>query len=371
MNSKYFFIAVFFLFPSINSFSLPRYAVRLNDQCIDCHVNPTGGIIRNDNGWFYGKLPMSMISPREKELTLSPKLTDNIIFGLDMRGQFLYSQERSRTDFQDMTGAIYSNIKLSEKIDVVTRYDFVQGIWEAYGIAKILPFNGYIKGGKFQPNFGIHIDDHTAYTKGGDFALLRNGGVRGLMYDPYYLETGMELGLYYKKLAFLTASVGRPSTNFTFETDPTYTARLEITPTEGRFGLMFGGSYSNSKQRTPTFSPPYYNTDLYGGFMGVGYDRFALLAEYDIADNYLAKDVTSSALMLKASIQIMVALEAIIRYDMFDPDTDLEKNEFAHLIFGFEFFPYSFIEIRPQYRMHIEDPKIDNDAFVMQLHFWY
>lgn len=371
MIIKRYILLIVLLLTSSVIYSLPRFAVRLNDKCIDCHVNPTGGIIRNENGWYYGKLPMSMISPREKEFTLSPKLTDNIVFGLDMRGQFLYSQERSKTDFQDMTGALYSNVKLSEKIDVVTRYDFVQGIWEAYGVARILPFNGYVKGGKFQPNFGLRIDDHTAYTKGGDFALLRDGGVRGLMYDPFYLETGLELGFYFNEFAFLTASVGKPSTKFTFEADPTYTARLEVTPLKGRFGLMFGGSYSNTKQRTPEFPPTYNNTDLYGGFLGIGYDRISLLAEYDIADNYLAKDMSSTALMVKAAFLIQVGLEAIVRYDMFDPDSDIEEDEFSHLIVGLEFFPYSFVEIRPQYRIHIEDPKVDNDAFVMQFHFWY
>ncbi len=359
------------LFISSSVLALPRFAVRFNDRCIDCHVNPTGGIVRNEDGWYYGKLPMSMISPREKEITLSPKLSDNISFGLDMRGQFLYSQEKSRTDFQDMTGAIYSNVKLSEKIDIVTRYDFVQGIWEAYGVARILPMNGYIKGGKFQPNFGIRIDDHTAYIKGGDFALLRDGGIHGLKYDPYYLETGLEVGMYYEDIAFLTASVGRPSTQFTFQSDPSFTTRLEITPTSGKFGLMFGGSYSNSKQRTNTFPASYNNSNLYGGFIGIGYDRFSLLAEYDIADNYIAEDITSSALMLKAAFLIQVGLEAIVRYDRFDPDNNIDKDDLGHLIVGLEFFPYSFVEIRPQYRFHLENPSVDNDAFIMQFHFWY
>ncbi|PKL87015.1 MAG: hypothetical protein CVV23_17540 [Ignavibacteriae bacterium HGW-Ignavibacteriae-2] len=364
-------IVIISLIFSINLFSLPRYAVRLNDKCIDCHVNPTGGIIKNENGWFYGKLPMSMISPREKELKLSPKIADNILFGLDLRGQFLYSQEKSKTDFQDMTGAIYTNIKLSENIDVVTRYDFVWGIWEAYGIAKILPLNGYIKAGKFQPNFGIRIDDHTAYTRGGDFALLRSNGTKGLKYDPFYLETGAELGFYLDKFVFLTASVGRPNTNFNFETDPTYTTRLEITPTSGRLGVMFGGSFSNAKIKTSGFPQFTNNSNTYGGFLGIGYDRIGLLAEYDIADDYIGKGISSKVLMAQLSYQVMVGLEAIVRYDQFDPDVEITKDEVAHLVVGFEFFPYSFVEIRPQYRVNFEDPDKKNDAFVMQFHFWY
>ena len=73
---------------------LPRFAVRLSDKCVDCHYNPTGGIIRNENGFFYGQNLLSMISPREKDFSMSPKINENISFGLDFRGQFLYSQEK-------------------------------------------------------------------------------------------------------------------------------------------------------------------------------------------------------------------------------------------------------------------------------------
>ena len=170
-------------------------------------------------------------------------------------------------------------------------------------------------------------------------ALLRDGGIHGLKYDPYYLETGLEVGMYYEDIAFLTASVGRPSTQFTFQSDPSFTTRLEITPTSGKFGLMFGGSYSNSKQRTNTFPASYNNSNLYGGFIGIGYDRFSLLAEYDIADNYIAEDITSSALMLKAAFLIQVGLEAIVRYDRFDPDNNIDKDDLGPFNCWFGIFP--------------------------------
>jgi len=68
---------------------------------------------------------------------------------------------------------------------------------------------------------------------------------------------------------------------------------------------------------------------------------------------------------------LMIGLEAVVRYDRFDPDTGKSKDEHAHLIVGVEFFPYSFIEVRPQYRINLEEPNVDNDAFVLQFHFWY
>lgn len=347
------------------SFSLPRFALRQGDRCIDCHYNPTGGEMRNEGGWYFGKNIISMILPSEKEFMMSPRIGENISFGFDYRTQLLYSDAKEKLDFQQMTGSVYTHVGISKSIDVLARYDFLQKIWEGFGVARILPNNSYIKVGSFQPNFGIRIDDHTAYTRGGDFGLLFSIGNRqGLIYNPLYTEAGAELGAFISDWALLTASAGsNVSTNNIFAKDPTYTTRLEITPKLGRVAVMLGGSYAAAKiPRT---------TEMYGGFVGFGYDRFSLLAEYDIAKSLVRQDAESNAIMLEAAAVIVGGLEAVIRYDRWDPDKDIDSDDISHVIFGFEFFPYSFVEIRPQYRLVIEDPSVKNDSFVLQFHFWY
>jgi len=347
---------------TIECYSLPRFSLRTQKTCGSCHYNPTGGIIRNDNGFFYGQNLLSMVSPRSDEFTMSPKLNDNISIGLDFRGQFLYSQKNKKADFQDMSGSIYTNIMLSKKINIISRYDFVQQIWEAYGVASILPNNGYIKGGAFQPYYGIRIDDHTAYTRGGDLSTFFSTGARsGLIYNPLYVEAGLELGLYFSDFIFFTTSIGSDVNTHTFSEDLAYTARLEFNPKIGKVGLMFGGSYSAAKD----------SVDFYGGFGGIGYDRFTLLAEFDRAKNLTGTNVSSNLLMVQATYVIIIGLEAYVRYDWMDPDVDADNDDIAHLILGFEFVPYSFIEIRPQYRILIEEPSVDNNAVVLQFHFYY
>jgi hypothetical protein len=123
----------------------PRFSVRLQDNCMDCHYNPTGGLMRNEGGWYYGRNIMSMMTPRDQEISMSPKINDNISIGFDYRTQFLYSEEKSRTDFQQMTGSVYTNFAIAKKINVLGRYDFIWDIWEAYAVAKILPLDGYLK----------------------------------------------------------------------------------------------------------------------------------------------------------------------------------------------------------------------------------
>ena len=360
------FLLVVMLFSNYVS-ALPRFAVKLQDRCIDCHFNPSGGIVRNLNGWHWGKNNLSMISPRDKDFSMSPKISDNIIIGIDFRSQLLYSQNKSKMDFQNMSGSIYTALSVSSQINILGKYDFVNRIYEGYAIAHILPNNSYIKAGAFTPNFGIRIDDHTAYTRGGNFGLLFSQGVyQGLIYNPFYTEAGVEVGVYGSDFLFATASVGSNLlSNSTLTKDPSYTARLELTPSFDKFGLLFGASYAAVK--TPT------SVNMFGGFFGFGYDEFSLLAEYDIADGIINPDQKTKVLMIESSYGLLTGLDAVVRFDRIDPNPDVESDEISQVVAGFEFQPYSFIEVRPQYRLVMDAANKDakNDSFVLQFYFWY
>jgi len=356
-------------------FSHPRYTLLYKDKCSSCHYNPTGGGMRTEDGFTFGRNVVSMFSSSGKELLISPKLSDNISFGFDYRTQYLYSGEKKRSDFQDMTGSLYLNAALSEKFDVVTRYDFVQSIWEGYAVAKILPNNSYIKAGTFVPDFGIKLDDHTAYTRGGDFGLLfSTGSIQGLIYNPFFTITGLELGANINDLFSLTASVGKSKFNTVFSSDPVWTTRAELTPQIGDIQFLFGGSFSATKTKQIDLNSGIVDilpTNLFGGFVGAGIDRFSLMGEYDFASDYLGRKITSASMMLEASYKIITGLDAVVRYDRFVPDIDVTDNFYSHLILGIEFFPYNFVEIRPQFRINMHDPNEKVNSFVLQFHFWY
>lgn len=363
-NNKFALILFILILLIDEANALPRYALKLGDKCSSCHVNPTGGNMRNINGWHFGKNLLGMFTPHDKKFKLTPQLNDNIAIGLDYRIQYLYSQEQKRTDFQEMTGSIYTDVNLGEEMDIFVRYDFINFIWEGFIVAKVFPNNGYIKAGTFQPNYGIRIDDHTAYTRGGDFFLLFTQGARqGLLYDPFYRETGIELGFNLWNFGNLTFSAGKNVNFSSFRTDPTYTSRIELTPRFGELGLLFGSS--GAIAHLPRKS------SLFGGFTGIGYKSFSLLAEYDIAEDLRESGTKSNIMMIEVSYQIISGLETILRYDRIDLNNMVDNDETSRLIVGFEFFPYSFIEVRPQYRFIFEEPSVNNDSFVLQFHIWY
>lgn len=346
-------------------FALPRFSLKTGFQCIDCHQNPTGGIARNEDGWRYGKNSLSMVRTSNSEFAISPKIGENIFFGFDFRTQYLIQLKDSikRSDFHKMSGSTYSNIELSEEISIIARYDFIQRIFEGYGVLKVLPNNSYFKIGTFTPAYGIRLDDHTSYSRGGDYGLLFSSGTRqGLIYNPSYTETGIELGVFISDFALFNLSAGQ--SNYPFQTDPTYTARVEFSQDFNLIKLMAGGSLLAFRDSL--------EVKMFGGFFGLGVGNFTLLTEINRANNYLGRNIKTTTFMAEASYQILKGIDAIIRYDSFHPDKDISDYSFAHLILGLEIFPYSFIEIRPQYRFNLEKPnKIANDAVVVQFHFWY
>src|SRR3990172_8868736 len=215
-------ILLFILFVN-ESFPLPRFSLRENSSCIDCHVNPTGGIIRNRGGWSYSKNMMAMISPRS-DFEMSNKISENINFGFDVRGQYLLQMTDStkKTDFQKMNALLF-----------------------------------------------------TTGTK------------QGLIYNPMYVESGIEVGVNLFEKAFLTASVGNQGAAL-FSEDPSFTTNLKISPAiSDEVGLFFGGSLGIYRDRrssgAPSFQIIYPQVKMYGGYFGFGYEGFTLMAEYDIA----------------------------------------------------------------------------------------
>lgn len=376
-NNSILYLVLFLSFNVGEAFSLPRFALKENSACIDCHVNPTGGIIRNRGGWSYSKNMMAMVSPRS-EFEMSNKIGENIQFGFDVRGQYLLQTTDStkKTDFQRMNASLYTNVNLSDDISVVARYDFIQDIWEGYGVAHLIPEVIYVKGGTFSPNFGIRIDDHTAYTRGGDFGLLFTSGIKqGLIYNPSYVESGVEVGVNILEKAFLTASVGNSSSAL-FVKDPSFTANLKITPQlSDEVSLFVGGSFSLYRDRQssgpPLFRQVFPQVKMYGGYFGIGFENFTLMAEFDFASDYRANDTKSSFAMMEASYTIFKGLDAVVRFDRFDSDTKTDDDDLNRFIIGFEFFPYSFVEIRPQYRIQSEKPSVTNNSAVIQFHLFY
>ncbi len=375
-------VLLYLLLVSPIAFGIPRFSLKSGESCSNCHFNPTGGGLRNESGWSKGKNGLRMFKPEESDtMEISPRIGKNIFFGFDARSQYLATLRDtlgSMSGFQNMTGTMYLGIQTSEKVDLFAKYDFVNKAFEGYAIARVLPHGGYVKVGEFSPNFGLNLDDHTAYTRDGDRGRLGARAYKGMGFPYNYSEDGLELGYNINENLFVTAGAGTDANNgapnWVFG-DPNYTVSAQyLNSINDEVNYLVGASYQNLKNYSTGNQE---KANKLAGFIGLGYKDFSLLAEYDQGKgitNGLGPDTTSTAMMVELSYRITRGLEAMVRYDGFQfskDNSDATNNKYSHFIIGMNWYPYSFLDIMPQYRIYSETPSVANNAFLVQFHIWY
>ena len=96
----------------------------------------------------------------------SPDLSESFSIGADFRALWFARQlGASNTDeIWQMQGDVYMNFKIARKISLYLDKGLYRG-FEIFGLFNILPANGFVKAGKFVPNYGTKMDDHTVYVR--------------------------------------------------------------------------------------------------------------------------------------------------------------------------------------------------------------
>src|SRR5512135_2769531 len=139
------------------SSSLPRFASRTGARCQSCHINPSGGAMRQAFGVQYGReqLPVPEWS-KDFEMEDFTNLVANVLgVGADFRTLYFYQQRDSTQDnaFFQMQGDIYLNFRVAKKVNLFLKKGLRSG-FEVFGLLNILPASGHVKIGKFVPGFG-------------------------------------------------------------------------------------------------------------------------------------------------------------------------------------------------------------------------
>ena len=398
---RYSSIILFLIFLTISvtsvSHALPRFALMTGAKCGSCHVNPTGGQIRNEYGSLFSVDALPLRATKDEDFTFDPKISESITLGGDYRGQLIadfgkdYLQAgdsvSGKTSFHAMTAALYGSVQLSKKIIFYFKHDILNTAYgqrsgpEIYSIAKVLPNNWYIKGGAFLPDFGWRVDDHTAYTRGGDIGFVPGGLFsNGLIFTPNYRDLGVEVGGYMGDL-MVTASLLNGSGNFTkiyFSKDKAYTAKVEYMGSLSTFNYRLGASgygYRSYKMGSVHLGFAIGDLVIFGEMDWTHHREKSFAFGQDIS---IDEQTNQMAAFAEIDYRIIQGLWLIGKFDMFDPQSGLADddatpgtNSIKRLMLGFELFPYSHVEVRPQYRIIMEKPSIANDQALIQMHLWF
>jgi hypothetical protein len=296
-------------------------------------------------------------------------LTNFIGLGADFRTLFYYIQrpdtgsppkpQDAQNAFWQMQGNLDVNFKVAKRVNMYLSKGLYSG-FEIFGLLNILPANGFVKIGKFVPNYGVKIDDHTTFIR-------QYTGFSPELGRPEL--TGAEVAVS-PGPATVTAGLYNASDGFGAATS---SKKAFLGRAEGIFKLTqdvnlgVGGNVFTKQNDADV------RTTLFGGFGSFTYRDFTAFGEADIIQTKTPglNSVSGIVTYIEADYVVTPGFDLKVAYDFYDPDKDLKTGAFSRYSFGFEFFPISGVEVRPLYRILKEDPTdVKNNQFHLMIHFY-
>jgi hypothetical protein len=169
--------------------AVPRYSARYEQNCMLCHVNPTGGGMRSEYA-VQELIPkeLAMSSHRPSAMTaIDSHLNKAVRIGVDFRQQYMAESkdgpQGGLQGFFPMQGDIHLSFQLDERYLLYLKHG-MSNTYELWGLAHVLPHDGYMKVGRFVPPYGWHFDDHTMYVRS-DLGFA----------PPANTDAGLEVGI--------------------------------------------------------------------------------------------------------------------------------------------------------------------------------
>ncbi len=361
-----------------SAFGLPRYSARYEQKCSLCHVNPTGGGMRTTyasqflvptemvyNPWGMGDI--------EK---INPHIADRITIGADLRTIARYSDEdalRSENGFFHMQSDFYLSFQGDDHWSAYLDRGS-STTYEAFGMAQVLPHNGYVKVGRFTPAFGWKLADHNAFTR----------EVLGFE-PPAHTDVGVEVGLYPGNTELhLSLLNGNQGATQDFNDELSFAARGAWRFHLKGTGVTLGGSYQSDDDRSlPSDEVRERNTG--GPFGAFHWDRFTWLGEADWTRWNLPEsdeEITTFITSHEAAFQVRQGLDLVGTFSFHDPDLDLQSGTEARWGAGINLFlnPFAVLSLLVQTYVidepdgSIIDPALSRTDYtqtVVQGHFLY
>lgn len=359
--------AVMAVFLAGTAGALPRFSAKTGSKCQSCHVNPSGGGMRQAFGAQYGReeLPVPGWSEGLEIEDVTTALTNALGVGADFRTLFVArsvpdstgAATRTENAFWQMQGDLYLNFRISRKVHLYLKKGLYSG-FEVFGALHVLPMNGHVKVGKFVPDYGLKLDDHTAFIR---------------TYTGFSPATGRPeiTGLE----AALSPGPARIAAGFYNATDAFGggdSRKAFLGRAEGLFGVGGDAHLGIGANVFHRESASGLSTTLLGSFGSFGVGGLTILGEVDLI-RQKAGGTTVSGLVAfgEADYTLVDGLDLKFMYDFYDPDRDKRSGAVSRFSVGFEFFPLSGVEVRPLYRIVKDEPQdIANNEVHILFHLY-
>jgi len=340
--------------------------------CSSCHLNPTGGMVRNRTGLYYGTHTLNMVKVPQDFVPIAGKLSalgDTVMLGGDFRTMHLFTNQSGETEsyYFPMQADLYAGVRVMKYLSIQMQAGIERGgnsaVREYFALVHGLPYRLYAKAGRFLPPYGLRMDDHTTY--------IRNA--TGLdQSDPgsYYggLEMGIEPLLVYAQAAYF------------YEDSPPRSKTADIkkgfSAMAGWRGLwlQLGGSIMKVQNFEVTTLPSTTDREMHGVSGSLRFKNLSCLFEFDrIKDETRAiSGITTRKTDVEFSeldYLIIDGLNLKLRYETIEPDAAAGGTTRRRTA-AIDILPYPFMDATFQYR-RTEEPGGKFKDYIAMMHFWF
>ena len=336
----------------------PYLAVQEGYKCNVCHVNPTGGGLRNNFGIVYAKSLLPAEPASGVMDVWNGRLIDAVRIGGDLRAAWTNSSvpnTPSQQQFSLEQFRVYGDVavipdRLGLYVDEQVAPNASQNMeaYVRYGNSN----NGlYFKGGQFYLPFGWRLQDQTAFVR----------EVSGIsMTTP---EQGVEMGYEHAAWSAQLDLTNVPGSG-TVKAGHQTTGQLVYVQPMWRLGAATSLTQSDAGNRRAG-----------GLFAGLRTGPIGWLGEIDVVrDESFPGGRTLAAGLAEADWRIRKGHNLKLTAESFDPDRRVRENEQARYSIVYEYTPVAFLQLRAGYRRYRGIPQSDVEnqrASFVELHGYF
>jgi hypothetical protein len=342
VSSRFLLLAVLFCAaPALRA--EPYFAVMQGVKCSQCHVNPTGGGMRNTFGevWSQTALPAQRVDTGEP---WTGELSRFLAIGANLRvnaNSTDVPHQPNTFSFDTDELRVYLELRaIPDRVSLYVDQKLAPGgsaNQEAYGKIWFDNQRFYVKAGQMYLPYGLRLQDDTAFIRqvpGINFTTPDRG-----------VETGLEIGPWSAQLAVSNGTGGGAEN----DTGKQYSVRVEHVQSVWRAGASFNFNDAASGKR-----------QMQNVFAGLRTGPIAWLAEADyILDDSFTPRRKQGVGLIEANWWYRKGQNFKLTAEYFDPDREVAEDQQTRYSVVWEYTPLQFVQFRVGARIYDGIPQND------------
>jgi hypothetical protein len=337
----------------------PYLAVQQGFKCSQCHVNPTGGGLRNTFGDVFAQtqLPAKHIDTGSDVWTGA--INSFLAIGGDLRYNFQLTEVKNQPSVQQFSmqqtriylGASVIPDRLLLYVDEQVAPGGASNR-EAYGLYWSASHQWWVKAGQMYLPFGFRLEDQTAFVQ-------EVSGINMTTPDQG-IEFGFLHGSWDAQIDVSNGTAGGPVTS----NGKQYNLQVMYVKPIWRVGAAANVNDASSSGQVTS----------YALFAGLKTGPIAWLAEADLVDDHSSGGHQRAAGLIEGNWNFAKGQNLKITAEELWPDRSIEHNEQARWSILYELTPIQFVQLRAGLRYLKGIPQADaqhQQLYFIQLHAFF